>query len=572
MPTTRRQITLDKMLGGENSTIAAHLIGDGVWKEQTSVATNNGKMAQVPLLKKYMTLTGWSTKEADPHVLEGIPVDYEALCLPVVITPRFIAQLRDSGASPNLVYLPLDGVPIDGVNKKFIIETDATGDPLPTNYLVRWAHTLYAGQIWFINDLNKLYSTDGSRVIQYTTVSGKEEFLATLETKNLPMARYIDAFFDHIVVANVTFKGNRDPLGVRWSDLYRPDSWEPAQGNEADFFSLADYFRGDSGVNEITGVGKLGDTRIVFTQSMIFSMRYIGLPKIMHFAPFPGGYDIGNFFRYGLASYRDRHFFWDNNEKDFFVLSAEGIKSIGEPVREVFAAVIHPTYANQQQTTAWVVPERSQVWWSTPWVLGGQFAVCYNWRNGTWFRDFTPDQYGMCVSLRMARGLTCDELTGTADGLLGTAEGLVAAATQLPGLYGGRNGEVYQEVNTSAFDITTTIRGSKIPELVTGDRYYGDLETYKEMDGVTIHATYRKGNGVQVFLSARDHLDDPVDFVLQGVWNSSLPEGKLSFPSRIPGRIFRWKFKPIPPDGALYPDKFEWRGFVESIYMMGAEE
>jgi hypothetical protein len=279
---------------------------------------------------------------------------------------------------------------------------------------------------------------------------------------------------------------------------------------------------------------------VIFTPSCILKARYVGRPKVMYFGdPVE---DVGNTLYYGMASYRSSHFFYDGISQDFFVYSGDGLQSIGGPVISYFLANVTTNFELLQRTWTFVRPENKEVGWvfcsntSKGWF---DKAVIFNWGTKAWYTASVENIHSMGGFIRRVK--TCDELTGTCDNLTGMIEDLGNTNEVIPRVWGSDFGYLLRENVTG--DDSTNVLNQDTPVLETKDSYYDNLETVKESDTITVHATYTgpADAGVKVELSARKYIDSALNYVSAGVWTNEKAEGRLSFP-RAAGRVFRWKF------------------------------
>lgn len=512
------------MIVGMNTTAPAHLIGQK-WRSAYQMSFYEGEVRQFPWLKSLGTGSAFGVFK-----IINLPVGYQDRVLYIAVGQDGIYQLKD---------------PTNVATKTKLLFSDGTSfSTAPLTF--HPAITIYNNLVFVSWEDSDLLLTDGTRLIK--------------PNGDVPRCRYLENFFDHVVSGWDRFKGDFAPYRVRWSGLYNYEEWIPSAENEADYFDLVEWQSLDDLTFGLTGMKRLGDQLICYLPSAIIKAQYIGLPKIMNFTPVEQG--VGNTLPYMVTGHGDRHFFLDLVRQDFFMFDGRSLTSIGREVQRYLKDVILPLeYSLLQFSSSFVYPEKNQVWFGFP---GGQHLV-YNWVDKAWSECVIPGMLTTslsCIGGLGRRSSTCDELTSDIDSFGVSADDLLLTGQQFPRLFGSTNGLIYREDDSD--QTTTTLN----PELITGDFYYDDLEKVKEVDGVCIHASYTAGNGVEVWLSARDHLDDTVTFVRQGTWNSSLPEGRLSFPRRVPGRIFRWKFL---LRGTI-PRGFTWRGFAESIYAEFAEE
>lgn len=520
------------MIGGFDSASPPHLLGDSKWHKQYGMVTEQGDIRQIPRFKSLGFLT-----TGGPSHLVNLPVNHWGHVLYIAITGNGIFQLLDAQNIATKVEL----LPSDGLSH--------TSESV-------FASTIYNNSLFITAEDKDLAYTDGTRITKYDA------------SIPVPRARYIENFYDHLITGWDMFQGDLAPYRVRWSHLYDHSQWVPKPENEADYFDLVEWQLPDDDTFGLTGLKRMDEALVCYLPSALVSCRYIGLPKVMNFTLIEKG--IGNSLPYTVASYGNLHFFLDLKALDFFMFDGKSVTSIGGEVKKYLKEFVATNiYLDLVFSRAFVYPEKNQVWFCFT-TLGTPKILIYNWKNKSWAE--WESQFGSkiitCIGGLAVRAKNCDELTGTADGLSVSCNDLALTyGTPTPRLFGSDIGNVFREdvvadTDASLYSLPTA------PHLITGDYYYNDIERVKEIDGVVIHASYTSGSGVEVWLSVRDHLDDAVTFIRRGTWNAALPEGRLSFPARVAGRIFRWKFVPL---GSTVRG-FTWRAFSESVYAEHAEE
>lgn len=411
----------------------------------------------------------------------------------------------------------------------------------------RWAHCMYMDQIWFTNDFNVVKYSDGTKVENYTGV-------------DLPQGRYIESFFDRLVVGNYTFKGDNRPNGIISSDLYDPSDWVTRAENEAckiDFeeFALADY-----PLAGLTGLKRMNNLLVAYLPTAIVGLQYVGLPKVYQWNPITE--NRGNSLMYGLAAHGSMHFFFDGVEQDFVMFGEGGFQSIGERIVSHFGSTLSTDFDLQQRTWAFCWREYQEVWWVYCSAAStGEFdsAVVFNWRSKEWYTADVSDL--QCFGGRAKRAKTCDELTGTCNALTDICNDLSDASEAVtPRFWGNSVAQVLREEVAADADVDTLALG--VPELITKDETYGDYDSVKEVDAVRLDASYSSGcTGIDVYLSARRYNSDPVVFVKVGTWTEGIKEGRLTF-AGVSGCLFRWKFVPVGP----HVRNLVWSVTVDSVY------
>jgi hypothetical protein len=428
----------------------------------------------------------------------------------------------------------------------------------------RWATVAYNRQVFFTNDLNPIAFTDGSACFRYSN--------------SQPSARYIDVFFDHLVIGWPSVNGCPAPTRVQWSDLYRINQWRPSPKNEADGYDVEEWCRTDFPLHGCTGLGRVGNMMWVYTPTAIVSMRYQGRMRAPVFGQGLTGSltgsggpimvlgdkvlkDIGNSLMYSLVVYKDMHYFWDGIEQDFYRFNGEQVESIGIRIKQYFLSTVNKNWALFQATWGYARPGRQEIVWvfvsnKQTSVVFDQ-AIVYNWKTGKWYTQSTENLF--CFTGASLPAGRADDLIQPAARLPGTADQMLVASSVAPPMWGTGTGLARESVSS---DLDSALLPQDLPTLVTKDYGYDDLEHIKEASSIVLHATDRYANGVNVSLSVRDNLDDPVVYPTLTLYSYDPEEKRFGLP-RNAGRLLRYKFQPGTSKGPVR--EFTWGGFVENV-------
>ncbi len=527
----------NQVVGGVDTASPGHLIADTRWTTVHNVRPFRGAITQVPRRVQQATLaqstplqliTNLSTGQADRALMVGL-------------TKSKAYQLR----------------PLSTTHPELLVN-GATGTFVSDSTYRRWASCMYSGQMWFLNDLNPLYFTDGSQVKSYPTVP-------------LPKARYVEAFYDHLVVGNYTLRNESRPNGILSSGLYDPRDWVTTAENEVMRIDFEEFALPDFPLIGLTGLRRLGKLLIAYMPTAVIALAYVGLPKIYQWESIGEG--VGNALPYGLASHGNTHFFFDGCEVDFFSLTAgQGIKSIGERISSYFVESLNTDPDLAARTWSFIWREMQEVWWVyVSEDSDGAFdkAIGYSWRSGEWFTADVEDLHSFGGFARRAK--TCDELTGTCD-QLGSVNVPVwlhynevdtlsnSGEAMCPRIWGEGTSKILREAVGTDDNGVLVPQGD--PELITKDYDYGSPDVVKEVDSVLIDADYGGlAVGIDVYVSARRYANDAVVFKKVGRWTKNIEEGRLTFDG-LSGVYFRYKFIPI---GAFIRD-FRWTARVDGVY------
>src|SRR5690606_1018229 len=128
----------------------------------------------------------------------------------------------------------------------------------------RWATAVYEDRIYFTNLNTPIHVVTPH---PYVSRLGFGNVKVDPETDTNPKARYVEVFFDHLVIADVDYKG-RYAHRLQWSDLYNFNVWDAARTNEADQYDILPS--ADCEVSGITGIGKIGSGLYTYASNGIW--------------------------------------------------------------------------------------------------------------------------------------------------------------------------------------------------------------------------------------------------------------------------------------------------------------
>lgn len=351
---------------------------------------------------------------------------------------------------------------------------------------------------------------------------------------DIPSAAFIQEYFDHLVVANCTFKGQYEPTKVRISGLYNFTDWTPTQENEADEFDLVISQSNNTSEGEVTGMEKLGETIFLYTQDTIHAMTYIGLPKVINVGiRFPGfGAMKGTLVSNGLS-----HFYFDKKWFNFYQFDGS---SPPTPIGDEIVGFLGSISSTPSLGTPAIDFSRSEVSWTFS-VVNFFCRLVYNWVNKSWYvNEFlvSPTTFDYIWPFGGLRPDSMDEATASFQAYGGIPIDTFSATNP--------NGRLYGNATTVYREATVGEVGS-VPQSVMAmeskDFISPDLQRVLEVDRITIHADYLTSSGIDVFVSVRDNLQSSVVYTPVGIWTKFTPGGTISF-KPMAGRVVRYKFVP----------------------------
>lgn len=517
MATTKQYVTRDQMVAGMNRGVKPHLLSPNQWRTQFNMRSFRGELSQVPRKKVWGNLCS----EVGHNVLAlvNLPVsraDY-----------AFLLALTDTEAFRVEPLMNVSLLDEDGFKTRFH----------PTSEYARWSTCIYHGQVYFTNLTNPVQSCDGVTTRKLGT--------------NIPSGKYVEHFYDHLLVGYPIYEGEEDAELVVWSAMHRFSEWKTQTFNEADRYPFGEHGHGMEGVRGVTGLGRLQDFCYVYTPSCIYVMQYVGLPKVFQTTPMK--FNIGCGFQWGLVKAAGFHFFPDVNKNTFYQFDGQEAKDIGSAVMPYVLETISKDPLVGQRLYGYADYAFREIHWVyvSASATNKQFdsEVVYNWETGVWHAASVENVHCFSPGTRFPKAAV--GLSGTAGELVGSAEQLVDTGVSVGRLYGSGNNFLLTEETTT--DLSVDLLYQPPPMLETGDYYYEDLSTVKEIESMFIHAKYLEANGVDVFYASREFIDESLFWRYAGQWKQDLPERLLST-LRAEGGIFRFRFVP--------------RSFVEPVTIM----
>jgi len=527
---------VEDVLNGLNSTGPAHLVQETVWKTHNGMFLRDGLLQTGPI---------FVLKGTQPVTASWL---FELVFLPVLFQRRgFFVAFYEQKVYQYAPELPLNSTLLGSL----------------TSYLVRsaflfWEKKIslakFSDRIYFSSKIQRLAWTDGVNVGQETT-------------EDLPACTFLVEFFGHLVGQNYSYKKAENHYGIIWSGLNRPDVWGVKHDNEADCYdaslmaNIKDSFVGG------TGLFVLDDDLFALYPNAILHTRYLGLPKIFNFVKVS---NIGCSYPFMAGSNGKQIFFYNDVEQNIFSFGRDGIVSIGDAVREEFTSSFRAATVDAASTRVFtnINYSNNEICWNFC-NASDSVHFIYNWKIKKWYK-----YYFRTALSSNAMGIF--SLQGQKEVRISDLDPLVAAedieATTLIGDL-GKSGTIVNDIQAFSYvgtdEVFSLVNTNTDPdatyskELITGEFFYGDLFSVKETNAITISATANVD--IQVYISVKENLGGTDTFVLLGTWNSSLSQGRLTFPKKS-GKVFRWKF--------TFPDNkiCNFYGFQEHIYGGKAEQ
>lgn len=501
--TSYQPILLDRPLGGMSYLDAPHLLSPEQWRTQYNMRVDRASLVQLPRKVVVGFLRYGFQHKVDAIV--NLPVGTDSLSKTLVLTDRR-AFLLSYPTCANSVWLPEAGA------MPFVFETD--------DEYRRWGHVLYNHRVWFLNDINTLMYSDGDSIVREA---------------NSPAGRYVEEYFDHLVVGRPRFNNILYRSRVMWSHLYKTDEWVSSQKNEADHFELVSYSSGDATMWECTGLKRIGDSLVSYTPSAVWVGTYVGLPHVMNWRMAQAG--IGNSLPWGLVAVLGAHLFFHGPSTEFYRFDGQQVSGIGGPIIEYVDEYLTTDPELRNRTFGYSIPEKSEAWWI--FISQGSTehdrAVVYNYASQLWYAASVENL--SCTGGRVDLPVRCDEMSDAANTVTDTAIVASRADVKVPRLWGTHSGLLLRE---AAGDAITSMLEQPVPVLETADQHFGSLKDVKEVDTMIIDAKYVTGSGIQLETAERGQLNSPVSFEEKGVWEPYMREGRISV--RTHGKVHRHRY------------------------------
>ena len=554
----------DNVLGMDRST-DSYLIGSKAWQTQFGFRVSQNKsLVQVPrkLVSQSIGHAVYLTDESGNRLTDESG-NYLLVQSTQIAAVTASASVPNGGSLLHNNFLFSHGV--------FFLQSKTTavelllassagiGDNSSLDLLVddntRWTTTLYEGKVYFTNLLTPIHVvTEGPYVAR---LNGQP--LDQVQTS--PAARYIETFFDHLFIADVSYKG-RFPNRLQWSDLYNFHIWNSTRSNEADCYDILDSE--NVTIGGITGCKRLGNELFTYTSTGIYVTNYVGFPSLFKTdIRIP---DVGNDFRYGLVTTERMHFFPSFRWRIFFNFNGEQVTPFGEEIAEFFFADLNSDIKLQQKTFGYTDTSTNELVWtyvSTQSSGDVDKEIVYHLKTKVWYSRACEAATTFFAGGRVAN--TISSLSGTIAGLSGTVQDLEVLVDTIPKLWGTGKNELLLEGTNLAL-------AQPLPYLETNDFIFDDFWSVKEVETLIINAILGTSLGIEVYFSSRNLINDAVTYnLVNQVWDNSLKENRLSLP-RGSGKIFRYKFQPKPQKGLAYVDNVKWTNFVQLVYGLKAEK
>jgi len=387
-----------------------------------------------------------------------------------------------------------------------------------------------------------------------------------------PSGLYLDMFRDHLVVGAISnFKGEQNLERVMFSDLRKYGTWSEDQTNEATSYYLTAKNETNEAVEGCTGMGELAQSFVLYTPTSIEIVEYVGLPQVLNKRRLKG--EIGSCFPYGVIPTSFGHFFI-SDENIYFLDESFQVNVIGEPIKNFLFETLTGDLTHRYKLHGWLDRTEDYVWWAfaSKNAVAGELdtAIGYNYRLQIWTDTKMPNVHSFAQLFIVNNGLKIDDLTGTIDALTPQQIDDLAQQTNFKQLraYGHVNCKILSEGAFDGEDVANDTLDVKEPFVETADMMYGAPERMKEIKSIGLDASYDNAtcSGVEIFVSVREKLLDPIVYQSVGFWTDVIYEKRKTFSPRA-GRVLRFKFvwRAVDPLTGVLDAQFS--GWNEEIYL-----
>ena len=398
------------------------------------------------------------------------------------------------------------------------------------------------------------------------------------ENTNLfPSARYIDVFYDHLVVGYSKFESAVKPYRVRWSNLRNFAEWGVEQRSEADYYDLTsstnDLYPG------ITALHSIAERVVIMTSSSINYMDYTGLPRIVHVKEHQN--EIGCDFPFSSLKVNGAIFYLSEYWKNFYMWSPSGVEPIGTQVIDQLLDELQDSRFRYSSLFGYHNIQQDSLVWQYRAASGDTREVFFNYQTREWgFRtvgyDLVAPRGDILISRRVAQlsGTVNSSLAGTNAEL---ADPAYANSFTPQGFLVTGDGLYITKANADALSVSGTILSQITTAnplvLETGDLPFDNPFVIKELESMGVDCDFNRTEAdLFIQVSARMAVAESVDWGDKYQLKTPQPnldQTLVSFPRRR-GRWFRFRFELKPKPGKTI-SSFDWKGFVPLVIMTKAE-
>lgn len=438
-----------------------------------------------------------------------------------------------------------------------LYEAGSTGDKLiqdfNTNVYQRLAGVKYLDAYFCTSDFIELFMVKDGQVTEFQKCE-----------MPLPTGRFVEFFMDRVVVGRIAnFMGETAESAILFSDRADYGLFEEKATNEATRYDLTPQLVSSENVTGLTGLKAWGNVLYAYTPNSIELIQYVGQPWVLRKETLP--MQIGNCFPYAVVNGQFGQYFVSC--ESVYVTTSGGVQEVGQAVSSFLFNDL--SEVDEQRYKMWGAydPVSREVFWVYASKTGNgelDSKIVYNESDQQWTTSKCENLHSHARVTVRSLPLTIDDLSGAIDNQVGNIDNLVGeAGIASLSLWGTADRKVLRDETVT--DNFADFVDAEEPYLETGDLFFEDLHNRKEVNGVLINADYDENtcDGVEVFISTRDKLDEEVVWVSKGLWTKDIKTKIRTF-SPVNGIVFRFKFlfKEATADRGVRNAKFSAWGLV----------
>lgn len=371
--------------------------------------------------------------------------------------------------------------------------TEVTGTALTGNDTdrIRWITTADLTTDYFI------YTNNGVDEIQVTNSA----LTTHADLGNAPKARYICAFFNRIVAANIR-GGSPNPILLMWSGDLNFDEWNPTNDISAGSMPLMEAQADFS--DAITGLFSFATVMLILRERSLWTVtkRPVASNPFIATAAFPSvGCDTPN----SATQTRNGICWYDGRANQVYLYEVGGSpQPIGDPIKDLISSSItdknkiHASYDVEKDTYILTIPSSLS---TTTRIFK------YNITNRAWTYDEIDNAYGVFHLDGAQPGILINALPGTINSLTGTINSLQGQIQPASTYYGMTDGDINVQspasvVNSLSMRLESKIYRGNNDTLITDLVFVyaaganaGSFSTYFRRNRATNWIRYKKTQG-----------------------------------------------------------------------------
>ena len=238
-----------------------------------------------------------------------------------------------------------------------------------------WTHDTFGEDLVFNVYQGGFYYWDkstgtSSRAVTVASLSGATQAPTQVNrVLTSDQARHVICFGTN----NLGGSGAYDPLLIRWSDSEAPEDWAPTSTNSAGDYRL------DNGSTIVTAIPTRQEI-LVFTDTAVYSMQYVGYPYVFSFTLLADNVSIISPNAVTTAS---NIVYWMGHDK-FYVYDGQ-VRALPSTVRDFVYTNLNRE--QERQIFSGGNEGYNEIWWFYPTALNSTITnyVIYNYLENIWY-------------------------------------------------------------------------------------------------------------------------------------------------------------------------------------------